>query len=151
MLNTNLESTNPKRKSEKQKQCCCNCTIAIQKLGGEVEVTSRSTGSLVFDDVDFVNDSKLLKHCEELCFRHVLRYLTYEQLHALLALLLPFLLRLRHYCHHTLSLSLTHTQENCLSLSKKSSTTVSISLFHFLSLLNFLISDYFSSSPPGLR
>lgn len=49
--------------------------LSIQKSGGEVVIeevsdinlrTSRSTRSFVFDDVDFINNSKLLKHFDKL-------------------------------------------------------------------------------------
>ena len=58
-------------------------------------LTSRGASNLVLDYVDFVDQSKLFEHCENLAFRHVLRHLTNEQLHALVArrFLLHFSLR----------------------------------------------------------
>lgn len=40
--------------------------------------TSRGSSGLVFDDVDLVNESELLEHCEELVLGHALGHLTYE-------------------------------------------------------------------------
>lgn len=100
--------------------------------------TSRSASCLVLDDVDLVDESELFEHCEKLSFGHVLRHLTYEQLHALFALFF-LLFTLRHYSLH---FSLSHT----LSLSLCSSVS-SLSLScKLLSLCTAFLSLSFSSS-----
>ena len=91
-------------------------TKSCNEKSTENKYTPRSARSLVLDNVDFVHQGELLEHCEQLRFRHVLRHLTYEQLHALL---------LRHYytAPGRLSLSLSIDSLSLLNSTKNFSST----------------------------
>lgn len=74
----------------------------------KVTVTSGGSSGLVFDDVDFIDKSKLFEHGEELSIGHVLRHLTHEQLHTIsgaAAAGVWWVLAFRHECQFSLSLS----------------------------------------------